>query len=348
MITWILLAVQRTRGQVQRSPWLQTGVPAAIVLVCLVAMGRLIIDQYNGIAIALGTMRPEFVVAGLLTMIAASLGGGFFWKIIVSSCGADLTLKEAVRIWCLSNTAKYGLGAISQYGGRAYLAERADIPRLAVLLSLGLEVFLILVSGLVILLLLAPIGGRIIFPLLPTWSLSGAPVAGVLIVVVLPRLVRRGLTLIPRQWTVQGLEMNYPRLRQALAVVLLNWLLLGTSCFLVARAMTHLPLGLYPYVTFVVTLAMLAGLIAVAPLGLGVRDVVMAVALAHVIPPPIAVTAALLHRFLGVIAEFLCTLAVLMALSPNTSAIRKLTTARLFGVGQRGSEWLARVSKNDN
>jgi uncharacterized protein (TIRG00374 family) len=56
---------------------------------------------------------------------------------------------------------------------------------------------------------------------------------------------------------------------------------------------------------------MLAGMLAFTPLGLGVREVTMAVLLAQVVPAPVATSAALLHRLFSILAELLAALGVL-------------------------------------
>jgi len=294
-----------------RSRLVQTMVPLAVLLVALGIMARLIVHEYGSIERELRSLQPDLVIVSLAAAVAATLGGGVLWKFILAACEVDLPLTETLRIWCLSTPAKYGLGAISQYAGRVYLAERAGIPHRTALISLVMELGLIILSGLVVLLILVPLGGSVLLPGIPPSVLTAGPVVGILIVAFLPVVVCRTMSIMPSQWNRDVVLRAAPRARLALLVVVVNWLLLGSTCFLLAAAMTPVAPTLYPFFVFAVVLAVLSGLLAVTPLGLGVRDVVLAVALALVIPAPLATAAALLHRLTNVVAEFICAGAVL-------------------------------------
>jgi uncharacterized membrane protein YbhN (UPF0104 family) len=96
-------------------------------------------------------------------------------------------------------------------------------------------------------------------------------------------------------------------------VVVGNWLLLGSAAFLVVSALGEADVRLLPFVVFASTFAMLAGLIAIVPMGIGVRDAAFAILLSLAMPAPVAVAASLAFRAVSVAADFACAGSWLLA-----------------------------------
>jgi glycosyltransferase 2 family protein len=207
--------------------------------------------------------------------------------------------------WCLSGPTKYGLGALVQYPARIYLAERTGVRRSLAVAGLALELAIIALSGVSVLLLLAPLAGDVIVPgASPALRALGPPLALALFLG-LPPLARAALVLAPAGPTGRPPGLVADRLRLALLLVVVNWLLLGLGAFCLVAAMGGGAPAQYPAFVVAVTAAMLAGMFAFTPLGLGVREVTMVVLLAQLVPTPIATSAALLHRLFSVLAELL-------------------------------------------
>ncbi|MGH2458628.1 MAG: hypothetical protein ACRDIY_07150 [Chloroflexota bacterium] len=295
-----------TVGRLTRSRWVRQGAPLVVLIASLGIMGRLIVREYASITIDLHALNPVLILVGLLAIVVSNLGGGFFWKKVLASCGAELDLKESVRIWCLASPAKYAFSFVSLYAGRVYLAERAGVPRRALLVSIPVELILIVLSGVIVLLLLAPFGGSI--PVLGGSVLPRfvAPLLAVIVAGLLPSLVRWAIKLVPRGWVGDRATVTYPRMRAGLLVAIVNWLFLGAASYFLVDAMMPIRLTLLPFCICAVVLALLSGLVGITPLGMGVREVVLVLILAQVIPIPIATTVAILHRLLTVLAELLC------------------------------------------
>jgi uncharacterized membrane protein YbhN (UPF0104 family) len=153
------------------------------------------------------------------------------------------------------------------------------------------------------LLFLAPFTLQPILPqfLLPFTSLG--PIAGVCgsgIILVYPELLFR---ILPARFRPPVVRVGRKKVGQALAIVAVNWILLGVSAFFVIQSIATVPFALMPSIIFAVTLAVVSGLLAFTPLGAGVREVTLAVLLAYFVPAPVAVLSAVLHRLLSVLAE---------------------------------------------
>ncbi len=309
-----------------QSRWFRRTVPTLFLVVSLAAMGRTILTQFAGIHASISTLRYEFVIAGFLTLAASAIGGGIYWQCLLRSCGSSLGIFAAVRIWCLSTTSKYGLGIVWQYAGRMYLAERAGVGRRVVVASVALELGLITLSGVVLAASLGVLksdqmGPGMLVPGLTLW-LAGA--LGVALLLVGRPLLRRllGETSATNRAGLLWLAI-------ATGIVVVNWLLLGVAACFLALAVAPLPVSAYLPIVVSVTLAVLAGLIAVTPLGVGVRDVTLIILLGQIVPLPEATIISLLHRLLGVVAEFACAGAALVVLPPPETGETRGSAAKV-------------------
>jgi glycosyltransferase 2 family protein len=297
-----------------RSRWFRRTVPTLFLVVSLAAMGRTILTQFAGIHASISTLRYEFVIAGFFTLALSAIGGGIYWRCLLRSCGSSLGTFAAVRIWCLSTISKYGLGIVWQYAGRLYLAERAGVGRRVVVASVALELGLIAFSGVVLAATLGSLRSGQVTPgvLGPSLTLWLVAALGVAFLLVGRPLLRQ---LLGEPSAINGAGLLWFAI--ATGIVVVNWLLLGAAAYFLALAVAPLPLSAYLPIVVSVTLAVLAGLIAVTPLGVGVRDVTLILLLGQIVPLPEATIISLLHRLLGVVAEFVCAGAVLVVLPPS-------------------------------
>lgn len=248
-------------------------------------------------------VQPAYLLAAFMAIALSSLGGGRYWQYLLSAAGAELSTRDALRIWCLSNLAKYGFGAISQYAGRLYLAERRGVHWRGGAASVALELGLIVGSGVIMLLFLAPLAQQSILPpplfpfvpLGPFVGLAGLAAmifASDLLLRMIPNLIHRGT----------GVRA---KVGLALAIVVINWSLLGIAAFLIIRSLEPTPVAAAPSVIFAVIAAFVGGLLALTPLGIGVRDVTLALILAQLVSPSVAALAAVLHRIMTVLVELI-------------------------------------------
>jgi len=276
------------------------------MVIAVAIMLRVISREYSDIRVDLASVRWPFLAAALFTSVLSTVLGGLVWLWSVRSLGGVVGGVDAVRIWCLATPAKYGLGAVGQYASRLYLAERLGIERAVVIGSLVVELAVIALSGSAVILVFFPVAATFLATSLPRFLLVIPVLLGLLAVVSWPSLATRGLRLL--RFSALRL-VGSPRpgeLRAATAVMLGDWLLFGTTLFLIARSMSDLRLTLFLYVVFCMTIAILVGMIGITPMGLGVRDVTLTFLLSLAIPPGEAAAAVLLHRLATAMAELAC------------------------------------------
>jgi uncharacterized membrane protein YbhN (UPF0104 family) len=168
--------------------------------------------------------------------------------------------------------------------------------------ALIIEIPVIALSGVLLLLFLAP-AAAFLAPGLPRVAFLAGPVVGVIVITaahIIGDTARRDL---PRPLTDASSSQAVARLLHSLYVVGVNWALLGTGCFFLVVAAGPADVALWPSVIFVVTVAVLAGLVTMTPFGLGARDALLIVLLSQLMPESTAAAAALLHRMATIGAD---------------------------------------------
>jgi uncharacterized membrane protein YbhN (UPF0104 family) len=195
------------------------------------------------------------------------------WRKLLFDMGIRLSLRENIRMFLVGNLGRYlPAGKAWQMGIISSMAAERGFPAAQLAASSLLQGFVGVVIGAALLFLL---GARLL-RLSPLWSI--APVAGVVLLLALPRILRASTWL--RQLLrerLSGFENTSIITMATLALAsVVSWCLWGVGLYLLARGLigdrantvlTHI-------VAWVGSL--LAGVITVvSPAGLGVRDATM-------------------------------------------------------------------------
>ena len=233
------------------------------------------------------------------------------WLALYRGLGGRLTLREAYRVYVLSNIGKYVPGKVVLVAGRvAMLRERGE-PASMVVTSTVLEVLLSLLAAAVAAMICVP-------ALLWEWGLADreTPVAWVLVLALPAALVglhprvlglalRLLARLVPRR--VGGMQTTAPPYRTVLLVLLANLLSRvsgGLSLLLVTWSVNPLDMGWLPFLMGAQAISYLVAFsVPIAPAGLGVREGVMGLLLSTAMPVPAAAIVTVLSRALSVAAE---------------------------------------------
>lgn len=296
-------------------------------LIGALALGLLALQLRTSLA-ELGELklRPGPALAALMLASASLLGYAWLWWRNLGQLGERLALRSALRIWFLSQLARYVPGNIWHLFGRAYLAREAGVRLQPVALSMVLELFQTITAALLLAALLLPL-----WPM-PLWAQPG-------LLLVLPALVIYGwprLLALPLQWIGRRAEAEAIReqlrrgdLLRLLPGYLLTWVCYGCGLYLLGLAVYPLAPALLPGVIASFAVAWVIGFLSlITPSGIGVREGVLALLLATMMPQPIALLLALLARVWLTVAE-LCTLAFAMLLNaPGRSGARSLKDNR--------------------
>lgn len=270
----------------------------------------------------LARFSPQELVAVATVLLVGKLGMNATMLLATRHYAIPVSLRDGFYMYNLAQLAKYVPGSIWQFVSRIAMLRARQAPATAIRDSMLAENGWVIGSALLIgggLLGLAQpgffprllsAGGRVPAPL--QVLLGAAALLG--LVAALLWLRRRGSQLGP--WL---LRLRPPP--AAWAALSLGWFALGASFWLCLRP--FLAVGpSWPAVIGVYCLAWVAGyLVPFAPAGLGVREVVLALALDPFIAADTSLVVVAVHRVLYLLDEVLLALLAL-ALGPDSASAR--------------------------
>ncbi len=310
ILAWVADQFVRLKQWVENTPWLhkrwlRIAVQALIVLFCLVYLAA----NLRTIREAQVTLNWGWVVLSELCAIGSVLLGALGWWLILGAVSQPLAWAEAARIHVFSTLAKYLPGYAWQLLGKAYLTQQAGVPGRAVAAAMLLELAQLVLGGLWLGALAWP--GTLVPGWLGTVSLTGwlwaARIGLLLILAGLPFatawLLKRRPRLAPEVRILPG------RLLAAALVIVIGWLFLSLSYWMLGAALRPLPLAQFGLFTFTLAASMLIGLaVLIVPGSIGVRESIMVMILGPALGAPLAVIVAVLSRLVWTLSELLSAL----------------------------------------
>jgi uncharacterized membrane protein YbhN (UPF0104 family) len=255
---------------------------------------------------------PALLVASVLALAAVLAWGVWVWSRVLKRFEhPPVGFGTLLRIWFLSNLARYIPGTVFQFVTAAQLSRSAGLSAAVLLTSLLLHTGMSLLSALLVSAwTLTPS----LFPTLPALpvALLATLVAAL---AVHPRVLGWAIGLIPRllkrevlRWTgswADGLGL--------LALSLVSWTLYGAAYWLFLASLAPVPFAELPMLTGVNALSFAAGFVVViAPGGWGVRELAMTRLLLPILPASVAAVVAIAARLWTVAAELLGGAVVLL------------------------------------
>jgi hypothetical protein len=255
------------------------------------------------------------------------IGCGFLvatgWNFILRSIGGKIPYPRLLRIFFFSELGKYIPGKIWAVMGRIMLSKKEGVPKLVTAASVGTQLIIQVISGMLIVLVTLPfwpaleLPGRfyLIFLFIPVGLLG-----------LHPRIFNPVLSWVLKKFEKVTLEIKLKYSRILLIVFSWGflWMVKGAATFVLIKALYHSPLNCgaaeLPNLTALlitiglVTLSWVAGTLSfVAPAGFGVTEALVVLLLGSLfsIEAGIATAIALFDRVWGIIAELLSLLIIL-------------------------------------
>jgi hypothetical protein len=220
------------------------------------------------------------------------------WRQLLSYFDAQIEGREAIRIYGLSQLAKYVPGNIFHLAGRQALGMAAGLPSRPLAKSMLWELAMIASAGALFALLIVPL----LWIALPVWlsiGLFGAVCAGVVVLV----------------WRLLA-----PAIGKAL-IWQISFLIVSGAVFLMLLelvASSDIPASLFPAVCGAYVLAWLAGFVTPgAPAGVGVRELVLLFLMKGMVVEADLLLAVVLGRAVTVLGDCSCFLAAMVISSPQ-------------------------------
>ena len=317
------------------NPWLKRLAQAIVVVAALLYLVRLARRHATELADLRLTIAYAPLLAASLLTFAGYLVNVIVWVASLRWWDQHLHFRAALRIWFLSNLARFIPGVVWQFAGLATMSYAAGLSPVAATSAILLQQVGLLCTGLLVSLLLAP-------GVIPAWTAGlgttthlgrAAHAAAALaeglsvftrvlfalaMVAVVVALLPVAVRVAARVWgRMTGKAAAMPALTWRnsslyLAALLIPWILYGAAFWLFGIALIgdHAPSIAVATAAFVTSYV--AGIIVViAPAGIGVREVVLYSALAPIIGPRDAFVLSLLSRLWLVAVEVAAALVVL-------------------------------------
>jgi glycosyltransferase 2 family protein len=278
---------------------------AALVLAAALFLGLTIARHWRELEEFTWQVRAMPLAASVVALAGALTYGVYVWKLVLDRFDhPPVRISALLRIWFLSNLARYVPGKIWQFVGAAELARLAGLSRAVILTSMVVQMsFTLLAAVLVSALVLLPGGLPEGIPLLGLVALGT-----VALLLVHPALLNRALALVGRAFSknVLGWRGRWRDGFLLLGLSVIGWILYGAAFALFIHSVAGVgPESVLP-LAGVNALSFLVGyLVFLPPAGLGAREGVMAVLLRPFAPVAIAAVLAVLARLWTVAAELL-------------------------------------------
>lgn len=272
---------------------------AALALAVLAAVVAAFVTQWPRVRPELARFDAAHLVAAFAAIAAALTASMLSWRAVLTELGSHLPVRDAARIYFVGQLGKYLPGSVWPALVQMELGRAAGVPRARMGVSFVLALALSLLTGAVIGLPTVLSTGRYVWPAL-------AVIAVVLPVLLVPRLltrlVDRGLRLIKRPPLDR--DLSRAGLARVVGFAAAGWVAYGVQAWLLALdlgapAATTLPVAIGAY-----AVALVLGVVVVfAPAGVGVREAMLVVALATVLPAGAALALAVVSRALVTVAD---------------------------------------------
>ncbi|MBR8741339.1 lysylphosphatidylglycerol synthase domain-containing protein [Nocardiopsis sp. MG754419] len=246
---------------------------------------------------------PAAVLAGMLGLAAQMLA----WRSLLAGLGSPLPRPAAARVMFVGQLGKYLPGSVWAFVAQVELARDWNVPRArgaaATLVAIAVTVAVSLAVAAVALPLSSAEAARRWW-----WALAAAPL---LLACLHPRVLSRGIGLAARPFArfrevveAGPLRIGGAAVTAAVGWTLVAWVPLGTHVWLLTWAVGGDALASAGPAVGAYALAWTLGLLVVfAPAGLGVREVVLVVALAPVVDAGAALVVAVLSRLVMTVAD---------------------------------------------
>ena len=243
----------------------------ALAVVLVVAAAR----SWDDLQEVTFELTPGWLLAGIPFTFVGGVLLPLAWRHTLGAYGVNLPSATAVRVWSISQASRFVPGNVALVASRVLLSSREGVPKSLAGASLALE------GGLIVMW-----GGFYASWLPSTWLpgplrlLLAVGTLGVL--VALPWVLRIAGRLVPRFPALSPDALRIRHLYEAVGLYGLNNLVRACGFVFVTAALHTMDVPRdVVLVIGAANLAALVGMIGITPAGLGVREGVVAVLLAH-------------------------------------------------------------------
>jgi glycosyltransferase 2 family protein len=252
-------------------------------------------------------VRSGLLALSVVAHVAVLSFGVLVWSLVLRHFDAPPAgVGRLLRIWSLSNAARYIPGGIWQFLAAAQLSRGAGLPGVLALTSMVVHVLLSLIAAITVSAVVLPLGE------MELGFLASLPARVVIlasaVAAVHPRLINLLLSLVPRALHREVLvwRATWVQGTGLLLLACFSWLLYGAAYTLFVASLTPVDLGALLPFTAVNALSFTAGYLAVpVPGGVGIRESAMTLLLSPYLSAGVAAVVAVGARLWSIAAELL-------------------------------------------
>jgi len=233
-------------------------------------------------------------------------------KHIVKLLNYDITLKKISVIIFYSQFVKYLPGGIWGYVGRVYLYKKEGMNTADATKSVLLETIMVFLSGIFVSLVSLPWFNSYDLPdiinkryLLP----SGLLIFICLSIFLHPKILNIFIKIIPDYFKKYDLDFhyNYFSIIKPLIYLIIFWLGIGISFWLLIKSFVNIEPGLLPMFTGIFVISWIIGIaVFFMPGGFGVREISIVLLLNLCLPPYFSAFIAVISRIWWIAGETIC------------------------------------------
>ncbi|WP_300013424.1 lysylphosphatidylglycerol synthase domain-containing protein [Pseudonocardia sp.] len=272
--------------------WTKIGFGVAV----LVAATWLVVDSWDEISVALGSIGWLALAGSLPPAIGGVAAAMLAWRTLLADLGSKLSVSDAGRVYFTSQLGKYVPGSVWPFLAQIELGRELKVPRAVSFAVSILAIVLSLTVGAAVAaatLLVGPAEALRSF----WWILLALPV---LAAALHPAVTVGGVNLLLRalRRTPLTVRPSWSGTCRAALWQTLSWILLGLHCYVLVAAVGAAGPRVVALAIGAFALAFCAGVLFLpSPAGAGVREFALAAGLAGVLAVPQAIAVVLVSRF---------------------------------------------------
>jgi len=250
------------------------------------------------------TINYYFLTYSFVLLIAGSILMALGWNLILRALGGRLGYKRALKIFFITDLAKYVPGKVWTMVGKVYLCGKEGIPIAKTSASVVIQPLIQVIAGILMFLVSLPFWTKtndfvnklyFFFPLIPLG-----------LILLYPAVMSKPLNFVLVKLKQEPIELNI-KYRAILLILLFwcgLWTLAGVTYYFLIISVHAFPVSRLPVTIGIFSIAGVSQFL--TPSGIGVLEGVLTVLLGLYLPVPMAILIALLARVWKTVAELVC------------------------------------------
>jgi len=277
---------------------------ALLIAVIFYFLARNLYVNWNKIVEYDWNINYYFLASSLVLSIVGAFLIALGWNLILRVLGGRLGYKRALRIFFITDLAKYVPGKVWTMVGKVYLCAKEGIPIAKTSASVVIQPLIQVIAGIMMFLIS-----------LPFWTKTSGfmsklylflPLIPIGLILLHPAIMTKILNFVLTRLKQKPIELNI-KYRDILLILLLwcgLWILTGVASYFLIISIYSFPISQLPVVIGIFSIAGISQFL--TPSGIGVLEGVLTVLLGLYVPVHIAIFIALLARVWKTVTELVC------------------------------------------